>query len=85
MYISVVNRFQLISQPVSYAIDQNPIFPGGIDPFAWPFLCAEVPVADPLRKSHRAGMVCGTYTGAAGGCQPAPGDHLQGGQRFSIF
>jgi hypothetical protein len=34
MYISVVNRFYLISQPVSHAIDQKSILPGAVDPFA---------------------------------------------------
>jgi len=48
MYISLVNRFQLISQPVSYAIDQKSILFGVINPFAGSFLRAQAPMADSL-------------------------------------
>jgi hypothetical protein len=86
MYISIVNRFPFISKPVSHAIEQKSIFPDPVGPFRHrSLLCAQDPMADPFPKNHWPGVVHRAYTGTARRYLPAPGDHLQGGQRFSIF
>ena len=85
MYISIVNRFQLISQPVSYAIEQNPIFPGAPGSFPGPFLWAQAHLAYPFKDDYRKGLVHRAHPGTARRYQPAPGDLIQCGQGFFLL